>query len=368
MAECAGRARPGCRPPPTPPRSRRRGAARQEPEHEQGAEARRQRRADVAERQRQRHRDQQALARQPDGGRGQQRRHHDAEGVGGDQVAGLRDRSMLAGGHVGQQPEHHELAGADAEAAQREREQRRRAGVSGGRKARATPLTLALSARGPAGRWSANRPWRGSAGYVGHVNGGYRVLGRWCLRDTSGVGKRPTPRPPGGGWGVCGRDGGRRPSRLRRGVGWDVRSCVPGLGCCVLGNKPTLWTTHRSFRGTWFETLGFAAPGTTVAGSATPWSRVQVAPDRRSSAPTGRTARSGLQVQNAPRQPRGLVSPDSTAPARRTTNFDRPAANCSSSMNARSPSAPLGSSVRGSASGRRAPTASSMAGVAPPRA
>ena len=97
----------------------------QEPEDEQRVEAGHERRPDVAEGHRQRQGDQQSLAWQPHrGGCEQWRPDDNTEGVGGDQMPGLRDADVQAVGHVGEQAEGDELARADAKAAHGEREQR----------------------------------------------------------------------------------------------------------------------------------------------------------------------------------------------------------------------------------------------------
>ena len=106
----------------------------EKPQHQQRGEPRHRRRGEVADGEDERDRDQQPLARQPHGRGGQQRRADDhPERVGGDELAGPGDRDVQAGGHVRQQPQGHELAGADPKAAERERQQRAsRRGQRGG--------------------------------------------------------------------------------------------------------------------------------------------------------------------------------------------------------------------------------------------
>ena len=73
------------------------------------------------------HHQQHALARQAGGQRREDRRaDHHAERVGGDELAGERDRHGEVAGDVGQKAHDHELGGADAEGAHGERQHRDR--------------------------------------------------------------------------------------------------------------------------------------------------------------------------------------------------------------------------------------------------
>ena len=57
--------------------------------------------------------------------------HHHAEGVHGDQLAGLRNGDRQVVGNLGQQPQHQEFAGTDREPTDGESEQRTSHGAEG---------------------------------------------------------------------------------------------------------------------------------------------------------------------------------------------------------------------------------------------
>ena len=100
----------------------------------------------------------------------------------------------------------------------------RKGRVASGAAGRRAGGTAAGGPAGAAGGGAAGRRGGGAAGRRGERQRRLSSAGSDGASGTLGVGKRPTRRPPGGGWGVCGRDGRRRPSRLGRRVGWDV--CV----------------------------------------------------------------------------------------------------------------------------------------------